>query len=43
MVRTRAGAEKDQARLRLLELFETLGNADERVLKARRSLMAALF
>jgi putative thioredoxin len=43
LVRTRAGAEKDQARLRLLELFETLGNADERVLKARRSLMAALF
>lgn len=43
LIRTRAGAERDQARLRLLELFETLGNADERVLKARRSLMAALF
>jgi len=27
----------------LLELFETLGNADERVLRARRELMAALF
>jgi len=43
LIRTRAGAEKDQARLRLLELFETLDGADERVLKARRSLMAALF
>ncbi len=43
LIRTRAGAEKDQARLRLLELFETLGNADERVLKARRGLMSALF
>jgi putative thioredoxin len=43
LIRTRAGADKDTARLRLLELFETLGNADERVLKARRGLMAALF
>jgi putative thioredoxin len=43
LIRTRAGAERDQARLRLLELFETLGNGDDRVLKARRNLMAALF
>lgn len=43
LIRTRAGAEKDQARLRLLELFETLDGADDRVLKARRALMAALF
>lgn len=43
LVRSRAGAERDQARLRLLDLFETLGNTDERVLKARRALMAALF
>ena len=43
LVRTRAGSERDQARLRLLDLFETLGNTDERVLKARRQLMAALF
>lgn len=43
LIRTRAGAERDQARLRLLELFETLDNADDRVLKARRGLMAALF
>ncbi len=43
LIRSRAGDERDQARVRLLELFETLGNADERVLKARRKLMAALF
>ena len=43
LIRTRAGDDRDQARVRLLELFETLGNADERVLKARRKLMAALF
>ncbi len=43
LVRTRAGAERDTARVRLLELFETLGNTDERVLKGRRQLMAALF
>jgi putative thioredoxin len=43
LVRTRTGAERDQARIRLLELFETLGNADERVMKARRNLMSALF
>ena len=43
VVRSRAGTERDQARVRLLELFETLGNADERVLKARRQLMTALF
>jgi len=42
-VRSRAGADRDAARVRLLELFETLGNTDERVLKARRDLMAALF
>jgi putative thioredoxin len=38
-----SGDERDQARVRLLELFETLGNSDERVLKARRDLMTALF
>ncbi|MFT4165086.1 MAG: tetratricopeptide repeat protein [Microlunatus sp.] len=42
-VRARTGAERDQVRVRLLELFETLGNADPRVLKARRDLMTALF
>lgn len=43
VVRSRAGADRDAARVRLLELFETLGNADERVLKGRRDLMSALF
>jgi putative thioredoxin len=43
LVRRSSGDDRNQARVRLLELFETLGNADERVLKARRDLMAALF
>ena len=43
MIKRMSGAERDQARVRLLELFETLGNTDERVLKARRNLMTALF
>lgn len=42
-VKKRAGDERDRVRVRLLGLFETLGNADERVLKARRALMTALF
>jgi putative thioredoxin len=43
LIKTRAGDERDQVRVRLLELFETVGNADPRVLKARRDLMTALF
>jgi putative thioredoxin len=43
LVREGEGADRDRARTRLLELFETLGNTDPRVLKARRDLMAALF
>ena len=43
MIKKLSGDERDQARVRLLELFETLGNTDERVLKARRDLMTALF
>jgi putative thioredoxin len=43
MIKRLSGEERDQARVRLLELFETLGNTDERVLKARRDLMTALF
>jgi putative thioredoxin len=43
LVKRLSGDERNQARVRLLELFETLGNADERVLKARRDLMTALF
>ncbi len=42
-VKVRSGDERDRVRVRLLALFETLGNADERVLKARRALMTALF
>jgi len=42
-VRRTAGDERATVRLRLLELFETLGNTDPRVLKARRDLMTALF
>jgi putative thioredoxin len=43
LIKRVSGEERNQARVRLLELFETLGNADERVLKARRDLMTALF
>ncbi|HEX6759558.1 MAG TPA: tetratricopeptide repeat protein [Propionibacteriaceae bacterium] len=43
MIKRLSGEEQNQARVRLLELFETLGNSDERVLKARRDLMTALF
>ncbi|HHU39452.1 MAG TPA: tetratricopeptide repeat protein [Propionibacterium sp.] len=42
-VRLNAGVERDRARTRLLELFETVGNADPAVLEARRDLMSALF
>ena len=42
-IRTRAGSERDEVRVRLLALFDTVGNADPRVLKARRALMTALF
>ena len=42
-IKTRSGDERNQVRVRLLELFETVGNADPRVLKARRDLMTALF
>lgn len=43
LIRTSSGDERERVRMHLLELFETLGNADERVLKARRGLMTALF
>jgi putative thioredoxin len=43
LVRRTSGDERDRVRTRLLELFETLGNSDSRVLKARRDLMSALF
>ncbi len=43
VIKRSGGDDRNQARVRLLELFETLGNGDERVLKARRDLMTALF
>ena len=43
LIRTKTGDERNQVRVRLLELFEIVGNADPRVLKARRDLMTALF
>ena len=42
MIKKVTGDERNQVRVRLLELFETLGNSDNRVLKARRDLMTAL-
>jgi putative thioredoxin len=43
LIKRSSGDQRDLVRVRLLELFETLGNTDERVLKARRDLMTALF
>lgn len=43
LIRETAGAERDTVRVRVLELFEVVGNADPTVLKARRDLMSALF
>ena len=43
LVRRTAGDERDTVRVRLLELFETVGNADPRVVKARGNLASALF
>ncbi|MDO5534014.1 MAG: tetratricopeptide repeat protein [Propionibacteriaceae bacterium] len=42
-VRLTSGAERESARSRLLELFETVGATDPAVLQARRDLMSALF
>lgn len=43
LVKATSGDERNQVRVRVLELFETLGNTDPRVLKARSALMTALF
>lgn len=43
LIRATGGAERERARVRLLELFETVGPSDPAVLKARRDLMSALF
>ncbi len=43
LIRNTSGAQREAVRVRLLELFETVGPADPAVLKARRALMSALF
>lgn len=43
LIRNSSGAERETVRVRLLELFETVGPSDPAVLKARRDLMSALF
>ena len=42
-VQATTGDDRDAARLHLLELFEVVGADDERVNRARKQLMAALF
>ncbi len=42
-VRLTEGEERNRVRQHLLELFEVVGTGDERVTKARRALMTALF
>ncbi|TQM62428.1 tetratricopeptide repeat protein [Humibacillus xanthopallidus] len=42
-VRITADADRNKAREHLVELFEVIGTGDERVAKARKSLMSALF
>lgn len=43
LVRRTQGAERDRVRTRLVELFTAVGDADERVLAARRNLASALY
>ncbi|MDR1711930.1 MAG: tetratricopeptide repeat protein [Propionibacteriaceae bacterium] len=43
VIRDNTGADKERARVRLLELFETLPASDPDVARARRELMTALF
>ncbi len=43
LVRRSAGADRDRARLHLVELFAVVGNDDPRVLKGRQALASALF
>ena len=42
-VRVTADADRNKAREHLVELFDVVGTGDERVAKARKSLMSALF
>ena len=43
LVRATSEQERDTVRMHLLDLFEVVGAQDERVAKARRALMSALF
>lgn len=43
LVRRTAEDDRERVRTRLVELFEVVGAQDERVVKARRALMSALF
>lgn len=43
VVAATSGDDREKARVRLLELFETIGLSDPVVLKARRALISALF
>ncbi|MGC4944241.1 co-chaperone YbbN [Kribbella sp. DT2] len=42
-IQATAGDERNTVRLHLLELFEVVGGDDERVIRARKQLMTALF
>ncbi|MBC7290891.1 MAG: tetratricopeptide repeat protein [Actinotalea sp.] len=42
-VRRTAGEERERARVRLVELFSVVGDADPRVMTARRALASALY
>lgn len=42
-VRVSSGPEREQLRVRLIELFDVVGTDDARVVKARQALAAALF
>ncbi|WP_116112850.1 tetratricopeptide repeat protein [Austwickia chelonae] len=43
LVKATSEDDRERARQHLLDLFEVVGSADERVAKARRALMSALF
>lgn len=43
LVRASADEDRERVRTHLLDLFEVVGATDERVVKARRALMSALF
>jgi putative thioredoxin len=43
LVRATQGDERESVRVHLVELFAVVGGHDQRVVKARRALMSALF